>query len=93
MVGSAGVASAHGHEHHEHGRGHSVHRLRISETTVYRIPSRHGAIADGAAIGSPGVLSGNVIQVPVSIPVNVCGNTINVVGILNPAAGNTCLNR
>ncbi|MFD7624699.1 chaplin ChpH [Streptomyces sp. NPDC059851] len=48
--------------------------------------------AQGAAIGSPGVLSGNVVQVPVHIPVNVCGNTINVVGLLNPAFGNTCVN-
>ncbi|MER7680837.1 MULTISPECIES: chaplin [unclassified Streptomyces] len=48
--------------------------------------------AQGAAVGSPGVLSGNVIQVPVNVPVNVCGNTINVVGLLNPAFGNTCVN-
>lgn len=48
--------------------------------------------AQGAAIGSPGVLSGNVIQVPVHVPVNVCGNTINVIGLLNPAFGNTCVN-
>ncbi|MET8407002.1 chaplin [Streptomyces sp. NPDC005195] len=48
--------------------------------------------AQGAAIGSPGVLSGNVIQVPVNVPVNLCGNTINVVGLLNPAFGNTCAN-
>ncbi|MEU1531198.1 chaplin [Streptomyces fagopyri] len=48
--------------------------------------------AQGAAVGSPGVLSGNVIQVPVNVPVNVCGNTINVVGLLNPAFGNTCAN-
>ncbi|MEU4653623.1 chaplin [Streptomyces sp. NPDC023723] len=46
--------------------------------------------AQGAAIGSPGVLSGNVVQVPVNIPVNVCGNTINVIGLLNPAFGNSC---
>lgn len=49
--------------------------------------------AQGAAVGSPGVLSGNVIQVPVHIPVNVCGNTFNVVGLLNPALGNTCINK
>ncbi|MGW0365680.1 chaplin [Streptomyces sp. NPDC002990] len=48
--------------------------------------------AHGAAIGSPGVASGNVIQVPVHIPVNVCGNTVNVIGLLNPAFGNTCVN-
>ncbi|MFF1549128.1 chaplin [Streptomyces sp. NPDC058291] len=48
--------------------------------------------ANAAAIGSPGVLSGNVVQVPIHIPVNVCGNTVNVVGLLNPAFGNTCAN-
>ncbi|MEV7278347.1 chaplin [Streptomyces sp. NPDC093111] len=48
--------------------------------------------AEAAAVGSPGVLSGNVVQVPVHIPVNVCGNTVNVIGLLNPAFGNTCIN-
>ncbi|MCX2182527.1 chaplin [Streptomyces sp. SKN60] len=48
--------------------------------------------AQGAAIGSPGVLSGNVVQVPVHVPVNVCGNTVSIIGLLNPAFGNTCVN-
>lgn len=48
--------------------------------------------AQGAAVGSPGVLSGNVIQVPIHIPVNACGNTVSVIGLLNPAFGNTCVN-
>lgn len=48
--------------------------------------------AQGVAAGSPGVASGNVVQVPVHIPVNACGNTVNVVGLLNPAFGNTCAN-
>ncbi|MET9893720.1 MULTISPECIES: chaplin ChpG [unclassified Streptomyces] len=48
--------------------------------------------AHGAAAHSPGVLSGNVLQVPVHVPVNVCGNTVNVIGLLNPAFGNTCVN-
>lgn len=48
--------------------------------------------AHGAAVGSPGVLSGNLIQVPIHIPANVCGNTVNVVGVLNPAFGNRCAN-
>ncbi|MFE4593085.1 chaplin [Streptomyces laurentii] len=48
--------------------------------------------AQGAAVGSPGVASGNTIQLPVHVPVNICGNTVNVVGLLNPAAGNTCVN-
>ncbi|GHF80231.1 chaplin ChpH [Streptomyces thermodiastaticus] len=49
--------------------------------------------AQGAAVQSPGVVSGNVIQVPVHVPVNVCGNTISVIGLLNPAFGNTCINK
>jgi hypothetical protein len=49
--------------------------------------------AQGAAIGSPGVISGNVVQVPVHVPVNVCGNTVSVIGLLNPAFGNTCINK
>ncbi|MFD9000409.1 chaplin ChpG [Streptomyces sp. NPDC059582] len=48
--------------------------------------------AHGAAAHSPGVLSGNVLQAPVHIPVNVCGNTVNIIGLLNPAFGNTCFN-
>ncbi|MEU9518344.1 chaplin [Streptomyces sp. BK208] len=55
-------------------------------------PAFADAGAEGAAIGSPGVLSGNVVQVPVHVPVNVCGNTINVIGLLNPAFGNECEN-
>jgi hypothetical protein len=47
-----------------------------------------GAHADGTAVGSPGVASGNVVQVPVHVPVNVVGNTVNVIGALNPAFGN-----
>ncbi|MGW0705274.1 chaplin [Streptomyces sp. NPDC002643] len=55
-------------------------------------PAMADSEAKGAAIGSPGVLSGNVIQVPIHIPINVCGNSINIVGLLNPAFGNVCIN-
>jgi hypothetical protein len=48
----------------------------------------HGAGAHGVATHSPGVVSGNVIQAPVHVPVNVVGNTVNVIGLLNPAFGN-----
>lgn len=27
------------------------------------------------------------------VPVNVCGNTVSVIGLLNPAFGNTCINK
>ncbi|GGQ00199.1 chaplin [Streptomyces griseomycini] len=49
--------------------------------------------ATGAATGSPGVLSGNTVQAPVHVPVNVCGNTVDVVGVLNPSVGNACVNQ
>lgn len=48
--------------------------------------------ADGEATNSAGVLSGNTIQAPVEVPVNVCGNTVDVAGALNPAFGNKCAN-
>ncbi|QDY76014.1 chaplin [Streptomyces qinzhouensis] len=48
--------------------------------------------AHGAAVNSPGVGSGNTVQVPVNVPVNACGNTVDVVGLLNPAFGNNCAN-
>ncbi|MEV0121207.1 chaplin [Streptomyces sp. NPDC050703] len=50
------------------------------------------ADAQGAAVGSPGAVSGNVVQAPIHVPVNFCGNTVNVVGLLNPAFGNKCTN-
>jgi hypothetical protein len=49
--------------------------------------------AQGAAVQSPGVLSGNVVQIPVHVPINMCGNTVSVIGLLNPAFGNTCVNQ
>ncbi|MFF4571128.1 chaplin [Streptomyces sp. NPDC001410] len=52
-----------------------------------------GAWAGGAAHGSPGVGSGNVVQAPVHVPVNVTGNSVNVIGVLNPAFGNLGLNQ
>jgi hypothetical protein len=48
--------------------------------------------ASGGAHNSPGVLSGNSVQAPVHVPVNVCGNSVNVIGVLNPAFGNKCAN-
>ncbi len=61
-----------------HGHGHGHHSS--------------GASAEAVTAGSPGVLSGNSVQVPVHVPINLCGNTIDVVGLLNPAFGNSCVN-
>lgn len=49
-----------------------------------------GASASGAAQNSPGVGSGNNAEAPVDVPVNLCGNSIDVVGLLNPVMGNNC---
>ncbi|CAM5649704.1 chaplin ChpE [Streptomyces canus] len=53
----------------------------------------NGSHADGKAVGSPGVVSGNLVQAPVHVPVNVVGNSVNVIGALNPAFGNLGVNR
>ncbi|MGY1434545.1 chaplin [Streptomyces reniochalinae] len=46
--------------------------------------------AQGDSANSPGVLSGNTFQAPVNVTVNICGNTVSVIGLLNPASGNGC---
>ncbi|WP_406727483.1 chaplin [Streptomyces sp. GD-15H] len=51
-----------------------------------------GAYAEGAAKGSHGVLSGNLVQVPLDVPVNVCGNNVGLVGLFNSTHGNDCSN-
>ena len=48
--------------------------------------------ATGEASNSPGVASGNDVQVPVHVPVNVSGVSANVIGLLNPAFGNSAAN-
>ncbi|MFG2474889.1 chaplin [Streptomyces fagopyri] len=56
------------------------------------MPAFADSAAQGGTAGSPGLISGNTIQLPVHVPVNACGNTVNVAGLLNPAAGNSCAN-
>ncbi|MEU0602157.1 chaplin [Streptomyces sp. NPDC006393] len=48
--------------------------------------------AEGGTYGAPGVVSGNTIQVPLHVPINLCGNTVDVIAALNPAFGNACAN-
>ncbi|MFI6345150.1 chaplin [Streptomyces sp. NPDC050560] len=64
-------------------------------TGILSLPGAH-AFADAGAgavtANSPGLLSGNAVQAPVHVPVNACGNTVDVVGLLNPAFGNNCAN-
>ncbi len=58
---------------------------------------RGGAVTRGGAVAvgsedSPGVLSGNGLQLPVHLPVNLSGNSVSVVGLGNPSVGNTSTN-
>jgi len=50
------------------------------------------ANAHGSAQDSPGIVSGNNVQVPIHIPVNACGDTISVIGLLDQAIDNHCTN-
>ncbi|MEY9988900.1 LPXTG-motif cell wall-anchored protein [Streptomyces sp. V4I8] len=72
---------------------YSVIAVAASGAMAVTLPAYADSAADGTAADSPGLLAGNTIQLPVHVPVNVCGNTVNVVGLLNPAAGNSCANK
>ncbi len=56
------------------------------------VPAFASSGAGGAAIGSPGLLSGNVLQHPVHHSVNFCGDTFDGAGLLNSSFGNACIN-
>ncbi|WP_223887078.1 chaplin [Streptomyces viridosporus] len=51
-----------------------------------------GARAVSDTEGSPGVLSGNNVQVPVHVPLNVCGNTLDLIGLFDSSYGTSCAN-
>ncbi|MFJ8195523.1 chaplin [Streptomyces sp. NPDC096152] len=74
-------------------RGVFVAAAATSVLSLYANPALADTYANGSSSGSPGVLSGNTVQAPVDVPVNVCGNTVDVVAGLNPAFGNSCANQ
>lgn len=49
------------------------------------------ATAVGSAVDSPGLLSGNVLQLPVNAPVQACGDSVALVGFDDKAVGNSCV--
>ncbi|MEU0375432.1 chaplin [Streptomyces sp. NPDC006283] len=61
---------------------------------IMALGSAAPAVADSGAYGytadSPGLLSGNLVQIPIHAPIHACGNSINVIGLLNPAGGTYC---
>ncbi|MFF1478153.1 chaplin [Streptomyces sp. NPDC058301] len=73
----AGQGPEHGHGYGYGDRHHSAYDDRHHSGSDGRECSNHdGAYAVGSVCHSPGVLSGNLIQVVVSIPINICGNRI-----------------
>ncbi|MWA13379.1 chaplin family protein [Streptomyces sp. BA2] len=69
------------------GHGHTPERDASSGTHAGT-----QSLARSEAGNSPGVVSGNNAQAPADVPVKACGNTVDVVGLLNPTAGNGCPN-
>ncbi|MFE2532472.1 chaplin [Streptomyces sp. NPDC059371] len=60
--------------------------------SLYASPAFADSSTTATASDSPGVASGNNVQVPVNVPLNICGNTVDAVAALNPAFGNSCAN-
>jgi hypothetical protein len=52
--------------------------------------SKSGSSATATVSHSGGILSGNTVQAPVNIPLNVCGNQAVAVGLKNTDKGGTC---
>ncbi|MFI6766818.1 chaplin [Streptomyces sp. NPDC050355] len=103
VVSGAGIASAGGGSYGQSAgtqqarHGHGSYAVQQFGRGGHRHRHHHhdhhsGAFAKGYAVGSPGFLSGNVVQVPINIPINVCGNSVNIFALLNPAFGNRCAN-
>ncbi|MBT2524237.1 chaplin [Streptomyces sp. ISL-99] len=52
-------------------------------------PALAEATSEGKAGYARGAFSGKKVQ----DPMNVCGDTVNVIGLLNPAVDNVCVNK
>ncbi|MFL6117674.1 MAG: chaplin [Catenulispora sp.] len=50
------------------------------------------ATANASTSNTPGIGNANIVQVPVNVPINVCGIAPNVAGFDNKAVGTTCDN-
>ncbi|MFG2143170.1 chaplin [Streptomyces sp. NPDC048696] len=60
-------------DHHSYGD-----RNRFDESGTTCRNEDGGAEAFGRVSDSPGFLSGNLFQIPINIPINVCGNSIGI---------------
>ncbi|GCE15204.1 hypothetical protein KTT_50630 [Tengunoibacter tsumagoiensis] len=70
-----------------------VVRANHTDTEIGLTITEKRATVDNETCVDCKVLSGNLLQAPVHVPINVCGNTVNVIALLNPAFGNTCINK
>ncbi|MFB6675465.1 chaplin [Streptomyces sp. NPDC056390] len=78
-----------------------------SQTATPRTTSSQTSTAPATHYGpsiSPGIVHSkrngrwtpnnpNNVQVPINIPINICGNSLNTAALQNPAFENTCSNR
>ena len=74
--------------------GDSVNIVGVGNSTTGSTCANNvpgGSTAAGAAIDNQGAASGNLVQLPVNIPAEVCGITASVAGVSNQATGNACL--
>lgn len=46
----------------------------------------------GAAVNSPGTVSGNVAQLPADVPIQLCGDSVAVLAYGTDASDNHCVN-
>ncbi len=51
-----------------------------------------GASSTAQTDHSGGILSGNIVQAPVNVPVNVCGDQVNAITLENTESGAQCAN-
>ena len=50
------------------------------------------ALAEGAAADSPGLVSGNVLQLSADVPVQACGDSVGLLAFATAAKDNHCVN-
>ncbi|WP_431045205.1 chaplin [Streptomyces sp. P1-3] len=95
VVSGAGVAAATPDEGQTKGRYVVTYKKAPKKAKKRHHHHDHGkgASASGVAVGSPGFLSGNVIQVPINVPINACGNQVPVIALLNFAHSGKCINK
>ncbi|MFH8368185.1 chaplin [Streptomyces sp. NPDC018031] len=101
VAGGAGAASAHGHDgggkghHHAKSQGKKKgqgKKKSHGKKSGYQKHDEYGAETYAVTAGSPGILSGNAIQIPIDVPINVCNNSIGILAAFTVSANNACVN-